>query len=63
MGGTDAICINFSSNACPHKHFTPPLNPRTASSPGKFCLDIAGDWGHNDRSVHRWGLGYKSDCV
>ncbi|WYL95151.1 MAG: hypothetical protein HEQ35_16045 [Gloeotrichia echinulata IR180] len=22
-----------------------------------------GDWGHNDRSVHRWGLGYKSDCV
>ncbi|XHR85541.1 MAG: hypothetical protein ACFKPT_15325 [Gloeotrichia echinulata GP01] len=20
-------------------------------------------WGHNDRSVHRWGLGYKSDCV
>ncbi|MEN2383542.1 MAG: hypothetical protein ACSI46_30235 [Gloeotrichia echinulata DVL01] len=26
-------------------------------------IDIAGDWGHNDRSVHRWGLGYKSDCV
>ncbi|XHR84773.1 MAG: hypothetical protein ACFKPT_10990 [Gloeotrichia echinulata GP01] len=44
----------------PHKHFTPPLNPRTASSPGKFCLDIAGDWGHNDRSVHRWGHNDRS---
>ncbi|MCM0592353.1 MAG: hypothetical protein KA716_19970 [Gloeotrichia echinulata DEX184] len=26
----------------------------------KLAKNIAGDWGHNDRSVHRWGHNDRS---